>query len=200
VSSGWVPDDFAPLMPPILLQPRDEDPLRGPVVLRELLNIYGLRSSADFSAITDGRDAAVEMFLHVFGDADAPALVAAVCGAYDAGAPQAISPSLAERFPMALAGGARLIAPGEEARIAALYRSLSAEQRRGASEAVIEVRERATPDGLLRLVRRADPETGDEGEEDLYQVVDGRLVVIPITDPAQTDPFRQRMPREAYRG
>jgi hypothetical protein len=203
------PDDFAPAMTPYELRPRDEDPNRSPIIVRERIDFFSFRLGDDNLPVpTEHRGYECEFpesgpgriaSLWCFGPPDAPEYIGCVLSESQDGkmVGMAVDALIADVF--AKSGGRtthyRLIRAEERAIVLAAFATIPLDRRGSAWSAGEETRERLTPDGLLRL-HIAEQSDDADVHRIMHQIIGDQRVVVPISEWSDLDPFRHQLTPE----
>lgn len=149
----------------------------GIPVIRETRTLYGLEGA-------NGEPA----YVHCFEAADGSRrYYAAIADDWMHPRRYAAEPYLLAHWEQIYAGvpampALALIAPADRAGVMAAFDVLTAEARERAWQATTEIRERATPEGLLRMVTSHDYRGMPVRRVFLQQMADETAVIFPVTD------------------
>lgn len=200
-------DDYRSPVAPITLAPCPEDPNRSPVVLLERLEIFSFELTTD-GALLPGLvpgplpgaipDSLLNAHLWIYGELRDPQLVAVAVDELHDGRHRRSSatPHIYELWgrPPATRSSTQLpMSAEEETMVLRAWGQMGLERRRASWIYRREVRERRTPEGLLRLFETNDVE-GDAHRE-LIQVIGTESIDIPIDDEALLLTFATTTPR-----
>lgn len=205
------PDTFVAHSAPYTLPPRNDDPNRSPLTVRlHLETFYFITDEHDTTLVdrSSGYSAYVEeppatgsafgMTVWVYGRPTAPDRTSYVLSHLRNGhvVRTAADPEILTSWSQSVVTHPRVpITAEERARVAAAWALVPPEDRGRIWAGGEEVRERQTPEGLLRLRVIEYPDDPDSSYT-LTQLIGGQEVEIPIQDWTMLHPFRHQLTSE----